>query len=234
MAWSRGPAAMAMALMALAGCTDGAGTGQGDGQGTSSASSSTTGNGPTAGDCDVQAPLPLPPTWVAHGGAWAAFVQVDPGHPEGIRGAGDAGDPGLSLLVDHAMGSLSAIEVQASFALVSGTHPDGAGLVFHWTGPSYNIVRYSPSELGWHLFTVIEGNRTKVEPEPIDVVRAVDACEWVTLRIVADGPDVKAYQGEHLILQATLPAEASQAGRSGLFLRGDTVALFDGYSARAA
>jgi hypothetical protein len=222
---------LAAMLAATAGCADPADP---TGAGTSSTSSSaTTAPAPGGGDCDVDAPLPLLPTWAGHEGEWSGFVQVDAVRPQGIRGAGDAGDPGLSLLVDHGMEPTSSLDVAVDLALVSGVHPDGAGLAFHWTGPSYNIVRYSPSEGGWHLFTVIEGNRTKVEPRPLDVLHWVDPCEWVTLRIVADGRDVRAYQGQSLVLEATLPAAASSSGQAGLFLRGDTVALFDGYIVRA-
>lgn len=227
-------AAWAAILVAASGCADGADP---PGSAPSSSSSSTTtapAPPPNGGDCDVDAPLPLLPTWADHAGEWSGFMQVDAARPQGIRGAGDAADPGLSLLVDHGMEPTSALDVEVGFSLVSGVHPDGAGLAFHWTGPSYNVVRYSPSEAGWHLFTIIEGNRTKVETEPMDVVRWVEPCDWVTLRVVAEGHDVKAYQGQHLVLEATLPPPASGSGQAGLFLRGDTVALFHGYTVRAA
>jgi hypothetical protein len=222
-------AAMA-ALVATGGCLDEGPTQ--DGESTTSSSSSPPTPAPAA-SCDADAPLPLLPSWAGHGGSWAGFVQADPAHPDGIRGQGDPAEPGLSLLVDHGQQSVPAIVVEVDLALVSGEHPDGAGVAFHWTGASYNIVRYSPSEGGWHLFTVIDGNRTKIDPVPLDVQRTVDLCQWVQLRVVADGLDVQAYQDGHLILEATLPDAASACGQAGLFLRGNTVALFDDYATRS-
>lgn len=188
--------------------------------------------GPT-GDCDAGDPLPTAPTWAAHGGTWATFVQAETRHPQGIRGAGAAGEPGLSLLVDHGTPASPSFDASVNFALVSGEHPDGAGLAFHWTGDSYNIVRYSPSEGGWHLFTVIDGERTKVNATANPASMPGPAwCQWTGLRVVAEGANVEVWQDGVSVLRASLPDGASTSGQGGLFLRGDTVALFDGYSRR--
>lgn len=219
-----------MGAATLAGCSD---DGEGPEASTSSPTSSTAPPGPDGGDCDVDTRMPTVPTWAAHGGSWEGFLRPDADRPQGIRGDGAPGEPGLGLLIDHASGPFDAVEVEVDLALVYGRHPDGAGLVFHWTGDSYNIVRYSPSEGGWHLFTVIDGNRSKVDaPAPATVPKGPSWCEWVTLRVVADGHDIEVFQDGETVLSATLQPDASAKGQAGLFVRGDSVALFDGYAAR--
>jgi hypothetical protein len=227
-------AALALAWIALAsvlsGCVDGS-DGAPTATGTSTSSSSPS-PGP-ASDCDLDAPLPLAPTWAAHGGTWGSFVQPDVAHPQGIRGEGTPGEPGLSLLVDHGVPASATVDASVRFALVSGFHPDGAGLAFHWAGDSYNLVRYSPSEGGWHLFTVIDGERTKLNAtvEP-DGPPSPTWCEWTELKVVAAGASVEVWQDDAAVLRTTLPDGASTSGQVGLFLRGDTVALFDQYARR--
>lgn len=218
------------ALAVLAGCLgDGAGPSP---EPSSTASQTSSDPGPSQ-DCDVDSGLPVLPNWAAHGGAWGTFVQPVPGRPQGIRGAGSA-DPGLSLLVDHSTPASSTIDASVDFALVSGEHPDGAGLAFHWSGESYNIVRYSPSEGGWHLFTVMDGERTKANAtSPTTVPAGPGWCAWTTLRVLAEGAEVQVFQDGQAVLEATLPDGASTSGEAGLFVRGASVALFAGY-ARAA
>lgn len=220
-------------LLGIAGCLDD--PADTDAPPTSTSSSTPTSAPPPSGGCEADvASLPLLPTWAAHGGSWSGFAQADPARPQGIRGEGEA-EPGLGLLVDHATGPFEAVDVQVQFALVSGRHPDGAGLVFHWDGGSYNIVRYSPSEGGWHLFTVIDGERSKVDTSPLPDAPVLPAwCEWTTLRIVSDGAEVEVLQDGEAVLHATLPSGASAAGQVGLFVRGDTVALFGGYAVAGA
>ncbi|HJQ93764.1 MAG TPA: hypothetical protein VJ874_05715 [Candidatus Thermoplasmatota archaeon] len=146
-----------------------------------------------------------------------------------MRGEGND-DPGLSLLVDHAAPASPSLDASVDLALVSGRHPDGAGLAFHWVGDSYNIVRYSPSEGGWHLFTVIGGERAKVNTTVPPGAPAGPAwCDWTTLRLVAQGAEVQAFQDGGLVLEASLPTGASTSGQAGLFVRGDSVALFADY-----
>lgn len=220
--------AVMLGALVLAGCL-GDGARGGPGSSVSATESQTSGPGPGAG-CDVAAGLPVPPTWAAHGGAWGTFIQPDLGRPHGFRGAG-AADPGLSLLVDHSVPASSAVDAGVDLALVSGRHPDGAGLAFHWSGASYNLVRYSPSEAGWHLFTVVDGERTKANATYPAVAPPGPAwCAWTTLRVLADGRDVQAFQDGQLVLQAALPEGASTSGEAGLFVRGDSVALFAGYA----
>lgn len=201
--------------------------------GTSATASQTPSDPGPAQDCDVDADLPLLPNWAAHDGAWATFVQPDLGMPQGIRGAGSA-DPGLSLLVDHGTAASSSLDASVEFAMVSGRHPDGAGLAFHWAGESYNIVRFSPSEGGWHLFTVIDGERTKADATAPTTLPALPGwCAWTTLRVLAEGAQVQVFQDGQAVLEATLPDGASTSGEAGLFVRGDSVALFADYQ-RAA
>jgi hypothetical protein len=184
---------------------------------------------PPAGDCDAAVSgLPVPPTLVPHGGAWSSFVQPDLQGPQGYRGVG-AADPGLSLLVDHAAGSRAEVQATVHMLLVSGAHPDGAGLAFHWQGGSYNIVRYSPSEGGWHVFTVVDGERAKVNATVAPDAPPVPGwCSWTEMSIVARGADVQVFQDGQEVLAAALPDGAATEGEVGLFVRGGSIALFRG------
>lgn len=218
---------LVLAVAALAGCAgDDAGAGP---SASSTGSQTSTSPGPDV-ECDLDAALPVPPTWAAHGGSWGTFLQPDLVHAQGYRGAG-AADPGLSLLVDHSTPASATADVSVDIALVSGQHPDGAGLAFHWSGDSYNIVRYSPSEGGWHLFTVIDGERTKANATVVaDAPAAPQWCAWTTLRVLANGADVQVFQDGEPVLEATLPEGSSTSGEAGLFVRGDSVALFADYA----
>jgi hypothetical protein len=124
----------------------------------------------------------------------------------------------------------STLDLNVDLLLASGEHPEGAGVAFHWSGDSYNLVRYSPSEGGWHAFTVIGDNRTKLEtpPEP-GAPEGPGFCRWATLRVEVVGEDVRVYQDGAAVLTAVLPAEAVREGLAGLFLRGESVGLFTGY-----
>lgn len=217
-----------LGAMLVAGCTS---PGQ-DGEPEPSSLSPSPTPAPPGRDCDAElGGLPVPPTWAAHGGAWSTVALADALPPHGLRGAG-TDDPGLSLLIDHSAGPFTTVEATVEVLLVRGGHPDGAGLAFHWDGPSYNLVRYSPSEAGWHVFTVVEGNRTKLDaayaptPPPLP-----GWCAWTQLRVVARGAEVQVFQDGEAVLEATLPPAASASGQAGLFVRGDGVALFRGYAA---
>lgn len=182
---------------------------------------------------DTLAPGAIPAGWTAHRGSWGVVGNVtDPTHLLVLRGAGEA-DPGLSSLVAPvAVGDFNAT---VSFKMLSGEHPQGAGLVFGFQDEeNHQILRYSLSENGWHLFTVLEGNRQKRSEGSVVGGTLPQFNEWVTLRVESRGGHVQAFDGSTKVIDYRLPAEAVRVGGVGPFVRGDTVAVFDDFRVEPA
>ncbi|HEX2065309.1 MAG TPA: hypothetical protein VHI93_00715 [Candidatus Thermoplasmatota archaeon] len=182
---------------------------------------------------DTIAPGSTPAGWTVHLGAWGVVENVtDPAHLLVLRGAGQA-DPGLSSIVAPvAVGDFNAT---VAFKMLSGEHPQGAGLVFGFQDDeNYQIVRYSLSENGWHLFTVLDGNRQKRSDASVTGGTLPQANEWVFLRVESRAGHVQAFDGPTKVIDYTLPAEAVRVGGVGPFVRGNTVAVFDDFRVEPA
>lgn len=166
----------------------------------------------------------LPADWVAHGGNWS-MVALNGSRM--LEGQGDE-KPGLSSLVAH-RGPFTDFTMTVRFQMLSGKHPQGAGVVFDWEGDSYQIVRYSLSEQGWHLFTVVHGNRDKQGNATLLNTTAPQFGQWVELRVEQRAGVVTAYDGATKVLQYTLEGDQSRSGLVGVFTRGNTVARFQDF-----
>jgi hypothetical protein len=171
----------------------------------------------------------LPNNWIAHKGTWT-MKAGGTGHAKVLEGKGDA-DPGLSSLVDHADGTFGDFTMEVDFLMVSGEHPQGAGVVFDWKDDkNYQIIRYSISENGWHLFTVVNGNRDKQGGATIANTTSPQFNQWVHLKVVQEGGEVTVFDGSTRVIEYFLKEGNSRTGYAGVFCRGDTLAQFDNYS----
>ncbi|MFA5943351.1 MAG: hypothetical protein WC876_02675 [Candidatus Thermoplasmatota archaeon] len=212
----------------LSGCASGS-------DGTSSSTSPTSGPDP----CPTVDATSGYGNWVGHGGLWGSVDSME-GHDDVV--CGKATGAVQSLVSPD--GTFSDLEVRVSFNMLAGdfgldeseldSADAGAGLVIHFTDEeNFIIIRYSPREQGWHLFTVIDGNREKqrdasVEPPTTNP----EYHQWVKLRVFSVQGHVTAYDGTTKVIDYELPAEASHQGAVGYFLRDNgMVSLFDDFSA---
>ncbi|MHB1260790.1 MAG: family 16 glycoside hydrolase [Thermoplasmatota archaeon] len=167
--------------------------------------------------------------WTAHGGQWGEVDSME-GH-DGVV-CGEAGDALQSLV--RTAGIFSNLEANVSFNMLAGD--SGAGLVIHFADDeNFNIVRYSPREQGWHLFTMVGGNRQKQDDASVTPPTTnPELHEWVKLRIVSTDGHIEAYHGNIKVIEYRLPPEASHEGRVGYFLRdAGMAAAFDDFTVRA-
>lgn len=172
----------------------------------------------------------VPAGWEKELGTWgAAENRTDTAHPKTMRGAGQA-DPGLSSLVAKPAGTFGDFEAEVSFQMLSGEHPQGAGMVFHWVDEeNYQIIRYSISESGWHLFTMNDGNRNKESAATAAGGTSPAFGDWVNFRVVSENGHITAFDGATKVIDYVLQDADAKVGYVGLFTRGDTVTLFDNF-----
>jgi hypothetical protein len=212
--------------LVLSGCTTQSPAPTNSSHPTSHATATTFAQGPGANQSFDGASIPT--GWVAHKGNWTTKAGTG-GHEKVLEGKGDA-DPGLSSLVDHADGEYSDFTLEVDFMMISGEHPQGAGVVFDWKDDkNYQIVRYSISEQGWHIFTVVNGNRNKQDEATLENTTAPQFGQWVHLKVVQQGNEVNVYDGATRVLEYFLKDQDSKSGFIGVFCRGDTLAQFDNF-----
>lgn len=216
----------------VAGCSGGGDDGE-DGNGGTSTSSA-----PTPDPCPSVTDTTSVPTWTKHGGQWGTIVAQE-GHTTVVCGKATSA---LDSLVNDLSGPYDDFEVLVSFNMVAGdygvakdaeTTNAGAGLVIHFEDDAdYNIVRYSPRENAWHLFTMINGTRKKeAEGTVSGSTTNPDFHQWVSLKVRSEGGHVTAFDGLTKVIDFTLPEGASHNGRVGYFLRdAGMAALFDDFS----
>lgn len=165
--------------------------------------------------------------WTSHGGQWG-FESADTSVVCGKA------NRALVSLVNDTLGPFDDLEILVSFNMLDGD--SGAGLVIHFADDeNYNIVRYSPREQGWHLFTLVDGNRQKQrEASVTPPTTNPELHDWVQLTVRSEQGHIRAYDGLTKIIDYQLQPEASHNGKVGLFLR-DTgmAALFDDFNVHA-
>lgn len=175
----------------------------------------------------------VPPGWVEHGGQWGVVLGMED-HVDAICGKAMAP---LAHVVAHAT-SYDNVVANVSFNMLQDAvgGGSGAGLVINWQDvDNYVIVRYSPREQGWHLFTMIAGERTKQDEASVTPPTTnPDYHEWIPLSVRHEAGHVTAYDGTTKVIDYMLPEGASRSGYVGYFLRDNgMVALFDDFSAGA-
>jgi hypothetical protein len=212
-------------LTALAGCSDG------DGDAGEPTPTGDDGGEPTDACPQVDEGSVVTPGWVEHGGNWGTAPTME-GHVAPVCGEATAA---LSHLVNHAM-SYDAVLANVSFNMLQDEvgGGSGAGLVINWKGvDDYVIVRYSPREQGWHLFTMTGGERTKQDDASVTPPTTnPDYHQWVQLSVRHEDGHVTAFDGTTKVIDYMLPADASHSGYVGFFLRDEGMAaLFDDFVA---
>lgn len=169
------------------------------------------------------------PGWTSHGARWGNVDSLE-GQSDVV--CGEATGAVQSLVQDGP--SYADVEAWVSFNMLAGD--SGAGLVIHYKDDSnLNIIRYSPREQGWHLFTMIDGNRQKQDTASVTPPTTnPELHQWVRLRVLSEAGHVEAWDGETKVISYDLPAEASHYGGVGYFLRDDGMAAaFDDFSAES-
>jgi hypothetical protein len=169
--------------------------------------------------------------WKKYDGTWAAQANTtSPLHPTVMQGQGrDA----LASLVANEAGTFTDVNVSVDFNMIQGEHPQGAGLVWHFQDDqNYNILRYSISEQGWHVFTMIKGTRDKRDAGTLANGTSPQFNEWHHLTLTSIGGHVKVWDGDTQVIDYTLPSDASHDGRVGIFVRGTGVAQFDNFAVK--
>jgi hypothetical protein len=216
------PMLLLLAFAGLAGCTESDDGGDGP-----TTTGSTTTNGGDPDPCPDVDSTSTVSGWTAHGGEWGTQTTS-----LGPSVCGRATGAVQSLVRDS--GTYSNLEANVSFEMLAGD--SGAGLVIHYQDESnFNIIRYSPREQGWHLFTLIDGNRQKQDAASVTPPTTnPELEEWVALRVTSTDGFVEAWDGQTKVIEYELPDEASHQGRVGYFLRDSgMVALFDDFEVRA-
>ena len=170
----------------------------------------------------------VPAGWDVYQGTWTVANASSAGRVLSARGAAE---PGLSSFVNQDFGSVTSFDLQVTMGLLSGSDPQGVGIVFNWRDAgNYTIIRYSTHEHGWHLFTVINGERTKQEPATLPGGTDPGFNVWMALHVVQETGRVTAYDGSTKVIEHELSEEESQKGRIGLFVRGNSRAYFDDFT----
>jgi hypothetical protein len=181
---------------------------------------------------DARATGMAPTGWSKTGGTWVVEANAAaPTSPNVVRGTGDA-NKGRSSFLDDAAGAYGNFEARVTFQLVSGEHPQGAGLSFRFADEQhYTLVRYSNSEQGWHLFVANGGDADKKGSATLPLEGALPGFGgWIKLRVRAQGDHVEAWWNETKVIDYRETSQtAARQGTAGLFLRGQTVALFDDF-----
>lgn len=221
---------LVLASLLVAGCADGGG----DGTGTS-----TTTTAPAQDPCPTVTEASTVPAWTRHGGHWGQIAARD-GRLDLVCGKAMAP---LDRLTNDLAGPLDDFELTVSFNMLLGDFglsgdglgaaDAGAGVVIHHQDAGNStIVRYSPREQGWHLFTIISGNRDKVDDASVTPPTTnPEYGEWVDLRVRSEGGHVTAFHNTTKVIDYQLPDLASREGLVGYFLRdAGMVALFDDFA----
>ena len=222
--------AFLMASLLLAGCADDDDDGNGD-----STTTTTSQVDPCPGVTDTT----TVPTWTKHGGQWGP-VAVREGRVDLVCGKATSA---LNSLTNDLSGPFSDLELTVDYNMLDGdfglsgdgleSADAGSGVVIHYQDAgNYTIVRYSPREQGWHLFTMIGGNRDKVDEASVTPPTTnPEYNEWIDLRVRSEGGHVTAFHNTTKVIDYVLPAEASHTGRVGYFLRdAGMVTLFDDFA----
>lgn len=210
-------------MIAIPGCTEEGGEEKG-----SATTTSTSSSGLGAAACPATDATTVA-GYTKHGGNWTTLASFD-GHASVV--CGTTASAVVSLVQDA--GSFTDFEAAVSFNMLAGD--SGAGLVTHYKDEqNFNIIRYSIREQGWHLFTMVAGNRQKQDAASVTPPTTnPELDQWVTLTVRSEGGHVTAYDGATKVIDYTLKAEASHEGKIGFFLRdAGMAAVFDDLTANA-
>jgi hypothetical protein len=125
-------------------------------------------------------------------------------------------------------------DVSVKMKIVSGNDGIDAGLVFRATGPdNYCLVRASVRDQNIGMYRIQGGHFRPVpvkggKPGSLGVEHPIRVGEWNLLRVTYKGSQTTVYCNHRKLFDAVDTAIV-QAGRAGLWTKGDTVACFDDF-----
>lgn len=126
-------------------------------------------------------------------------------------------------------------EVSVAFKTVSGTVDQAAGIVWRYRDPgNYYIVRANALENNIVLYKVENGVRLSIAPKGLasrsyGVKHEVPKGRWSTLRIVFKGAHFVVYFNREQVFE-TEDQTFTNAGKTGLWTKADSVTYFDDFS----
>ena len=126
-------------------------------------------------------------------------------------------------------------EVSVAFKTVSGMVDQAAGIVWRYRDPNnYYIVRANALENNIVLYKVTNGVRLSIAPKGLPsrsygVKHEVPKGQWSTLRIVFKGAHFVVYFNREQVFE-TEDQTLTNAGRTGLWTKADSVTYFDDFS----
>lgn len=169
--------------------------------------------------------------FTGHNGNWSLATA-------GFSKVCGEGDKAVNSLVKDGLGPFTDFEATLHFQMLERDHPEydaGAGMVIHFQDDAnFQIVRYSPREQGWHLFTMTAGVREKQGDASVTPPTTNPGFHaWVELRVRSEGGHVTAFDGTTKVIDYTLPEGAATSGGVGYFLRAQQAAEFDELQAHA-
>ena len=81
-------------------------------------------------------------------------------------------------------------------------------MVFDWLDPqNYVIIRYSTHEHGWHLFTVVDGERVKQENATTSTQTDPGFNAWMSLSVEKEGGQIVAKDGPVTVINCRHTAD---------------------------
>ncbi len=125
--------------------------------------------------------------------------------------------------------SIKDVDLSTRFKPISGKLDRAAGLILRARdSDNYYVVRANALENNVRLYRVLHGRRTLVAGRDVPVATAV----WQTLRVRAEGSRFEVYLDGKLLFEAN-DRTVGGAGRVGLWVKSDSVTLFDDFAIRS-
>jgi hypothetical protein len=116
------------------------------------------------------------------------------------------------------------VRVSCRIKLISGAVEQSAGIVWRYrNSENYLVARLDPAEKNVRLYRVVDGHRVKFGGEDR---KKLELNQWHTLRIEHRRGLVKVYLDDEMLFDER-DRHFTQAGKIGLWTKGDSVAYFD-------
>lgn len=125
--------------------------------------------------------------------------------------------------------SIKDVDLSARFKPISGKLDRAAGLILRARdSDNHYVVRANALENNVRLYRVMHGRRALVAGRDVPVATGV----WQTLRVRAEGSRFEVYLDGKLLFEAH-DRTFGGAGRVGLWVKSDSVTLFDDFAVRS-
>ena len=192
-------------------------------------------------DFDTLAPETAPPDWsTAHthsgpSGDW--LVRRDPSAPSRPNVLSQSSHAGARFEFEIAAFDKVICrdgDLSAKIRLRPGPGLKTAGLVWRYQdADNFYMLHLSADERNVVLFRVQDGKARQIPPRgakpgSFGVNHEIRSAVWYVIRVVFRGPRIRVFLGNRLLFEAADHA-ISQAGKTGLWTKGTTVASFDDF-----